>query len=175
MTRRFFYLALLSAALMGLLSCGYHVGGKADLVPKGIQTIAIPSFSTFSTRYKLVDSLPQQIGREFMARTRFRIVNNPEEADAVLNGRINTVSVNAATLDPASAKATSIAVTVILTINLVERTTGRVVFSRANLAFRQNYDVSVNPHQFFDESGPALDRLGRDVARDIVDAIVENF
>lgn len=173
MTRRGWCAALAAAA--GLVSCGYHVGGKADLVPQGIQTISIPSFSTFSTRYRLVDTLPQQIGREFLARTRFRIVSNPSEADAVLNGRINTVTAYPQTYDPGSGKSTSIQVTVILTINLVERSTGRVLYSRANMAFRQNYDIAVDPHQYFDESGPALDRLSRDVAHDIVSGIVENF
>ncbi len=166
---------VLLAAALGLVSCGYHVGGKADLIPKGIQTISIPAFSTLTTQYKLVDMLPQEIGREFTARTRFRIVRNPSEADAVLNGSINTVTAYPAVFDPTSGKATTISVTVGLTLNLVERSTGRVLYSRANAGFRQNYDVSVYPHQFFDESGPALDRLSRDVARDVVSAIVENF
>lgn len=162
-------------AAMGIVSCGYHVGGKADLVPKSIQTIAIPAFSTMTTRYQLVDILPQQIGREFIARTRFRIVNNPNEADAVLNGTINTVNAYPNVFDPASGKATSIQIAVVLTVNLIQRSTGRVIYSRPNMTFRQNYDVAVDPHQYFDESGPALDRLSRDVARDVVSAIVENF
>lgn len=162
-------------AAVGIVSCGYHVGGKADLVPKSIQTIAIPAFSTMTTRYQLVDILPQQIGREFIARTRFRIVNNPNEADAVLNGTINTVNAYPNVFDPASGKATSIQIAVVLTVNLIQRSTGRVIYSRPNMTFRQNYDVAVDPHQYFDESGPALDRLSRDVARDVVSAIVENF
>ena len=174
MTRGFRYFAIIAAAA-ALVSCGYHVGGKADLVPKGVQTIAIPSFSTFTTRYRLVDVLPEQIGREFVARTQFRVVNNPNDADAVLNGSINQVTTAPAVFDPASGKATSIQVYVLLTINLVERATGRVLFSRANLGFRQNYEAAVDPHQYFDESGPALDRLSRDVARDVVSAIIENF
>ena len=162
-------------AAVGIVSCGYHVSGKADLVPKSIQSIAIPAFSTMTTRYRLVDILPQQIGREFIARTRFRIVNNPNEADAVLNGTINTVTAYPNVFDPASGKATSIQIAVVLTVNLIQRSTGRVIYSRPNMAFRQNYDVAVDPHQYFDESGPALDRLSRDVARDVVSAIVENF
>lgn len=144
-------------------------------MPKGIQTIAIPAFSTFTTRYKLVDMLPQQIGREFLARTRFRVVKNPDEADAVLNGSINAVTAYPTVFDPSSGKATSIQISVTLTIHLVERATGRVLYSRANFAFRQNYEVASDPHQYFDESGPALDRLSRDVAHDVVSAIVENF
>ena len=163
------------AALAALVSCGYHAGGTSDLVPKGVQTIAIPSFATFTTRYRLVDELPQEIGREFMARTQLRVVNNPNDADAVLNGSINQVTTNPTVYDPASGKATSIQINVLLTINLVERATGRVLFSRANMAFHQNYEAAVDPHQYFDESGPALYRLSRDVARDLVSAVIENF
>jgi outer membrane lipopolysaccharide assembly protein LptE/RlpB len=158
-----------------LASCGYHVGGRADLIPKGIQTISIPTFTTLTTRYKLVDVLPERIGREFLARTRFRIVHNPTEADAVLHGSINTVTANPTVFDPTSGKATSIQITVSVTLNLIEQKTGRVLYSRGNLIARQNYEVPVDPHQFFDERDPAFDRLSRDVARDIVSAIVENF
>ncbi|MBV8807692.1 MAG: hypothetical protein JO033_03375 [Acidobacteriaceae bacterium] len=166
------------AALGGIVccfSCGYHVGGKADALPKGLQTISIPRFGTLSMNYQLADMLPQQIGREFLTRTRFRTVKDPSNADAVLNGTINTVSIIPTIYDPTSGKATSIQVGVSLTVNLLERSTGRVLFSRANINFRQSYDVATDPHQFFDESSTALDRLSRDVARTLVDSIVENF
>lgn len=163
------------AGLLSLLSCGYHVGGKADLIPKGIQTIAIPAFSTSTTRYRLVDQLPERIGREFRARTRFRVVADPSDADAILNGRINQVQISPAVSDPASGKATTIAIYVNIAFNLVERTSGRVLYTRPSFGFRQNYEVALDPHQVFDESGPALDRLSGDVARDVVSSVVENF
>lgn len=167
--------ALLSLLVAGTLSCGYHVGGKADLMPKSIQTIAIPAFSTFTLRYKLVDVLPQEIAREFTARTRFRIVENPNNADAVLTGSINSAQAFPSLFDPTSGKATRIMVSVNVTITLREQATGRTLFSRPNYAFKQYYDVAVDPHQYFDESGPAMDRLSRDLSRDLVSAIVENF
>ncbi len=172
MTRREFALALGAA---GLASCGYHVAGKADLMPKSVQTIAIPAFSTLSTRYRLGDILPQEIGREFTERTRFRVVSDPNMADAVLNGTINTVQVFPNIVDPGSVKATMVQATVVLTVTLLQRSTGRVLFSRPNWAVHESYQVATDPHQFFDESGPAFDRLGRDVARDVVSSVVENF
>ena len=162
-------------ALLASAGCGYHVGGRADLIPKGIQTIYIPAFTTLTVRYKLVDVLPERIGREFLVRTRFRIVNNPSEADAVLHGSINTVNLNPSVFDPTSGKATSVQILVSVTVNLIEQKTGRVLYSRVNLIAKQNYEVPVDPHQFFDERDPAFDRLSRDVAHDIVSAIVENF
>jgi hypothetical protein len=130
---------LAAASLLCLVSCGYHVGGKADLVPKNVTTIAIPAFQTLSTRYKLVDQLPQQIGREFLSRTRFRIVDNPSVADAVLNGTINGAGAYPTVLDPLSSKATSVQVNVNITVRLVERATGRVLYTRSNWNFRENY------------------------------------
>ena len=55
---------MLGTGAVAAVSCGYHVGGKADLVPKSIQTIAIPAFAGSSAaRYKLMDALPKQMGR----------------------------------------------------------------------------------------------------------------
>ncbi|MBV8808509.1 MAG: hypothetical protein JO033_07530 [Acidobacteriaceae bacterium] len=174
MTRRQ-YLLWMATATGTFVSCGYHVGGKADLMPKSIQTISIPTFSTLSTRYRLVDLLPRDIAREFNERTRFRIVSNPAEADAVLNGTINTVAAYPTIFDPASGKASVVQITMIMTITLHERATGRVLYSRANWAVRENYQIAINPRLLFDESTPAFDRLSRDAARDIVTSVVENF
>src|SRR3954464_1215989 len=173
-TARHAYAVLLLGPAL-LECCGYHVGAKADLVPKSIETIAIPAFVSASLRYKLLDILPQQIGREFIAKTRFRVVTDPSDADAVLAGNINAAQVYPSIFDPVSGKPTSVQVLVVVSITLSERATGRVLFSRNNMAFRQNYSIAVDPHQFFDESGPAFDRVSRDIPHDVVSAVVEAF
>ncbi|MFL6351825.1 MAG: LPS assembly lipoprotein LptE [Bryobacteraceae bacterium] len=158
-----------------VISCGYHVGARADLVPKSIETISIPTFGNLTSRYKLSDMLPRYIAREFIARTRFRMEDDPSTADAVLNGTITNVTALPAVFDPTSGKATSVRVIVALSITLLERKTGRVLYSQPALSFAQNYDIAVDPHQFFDESDPAFYRLSRDVAHTLVSGIVENF
>jgi Lipopolysaccharide-assembly len=166
---------LLLAGALGLLSCGYHVAGKGDLIPKGIQTISVPAFTTMSSRYRLVDLLPQQISREILAQTRFRIEADPSEADAVLNGTITGVQIGTSVVDPTTAKTSIVQITVYVTVKLVQRATGKVLFAQTNAPFRQNYNVAIDPHQFLDESGPAFDRLARNMAHDIVSAMMEGF
>jgi hypothetical protein len=168
-------------------SCGYHVGGTADMVPKSIRTISIPAFRTNTTRYRLVDTFPETIGREFAARTRFRVEHDPSAADAVLNGNILSVIIFPSTTNPTTGIPTSISVRVTLSVTLIERVSGRVLYTRANWPLTGNYAVAsdaVNAggvvvasgtHQFFDESGPAFDRLTRDMASQLVSAVVENF
>ncbi len=61
-------------------------------------------------------------------------------------------------------------------VSLVERSTGKVIFARPNLEAHERYELSVtNNIQYFDESGAAVERLSKDVARDVVTSILENF
>ncbi len=50
----------LAVAVFALMfgSCGYHVAGHADLMPKTIHTVCIPAFQNSTIRYKLTDRLP---------------------------------------------------------------------------------------------------------------------
>jgi hypothetical protein len=50
-----------------------------------------------------------------------------------------------------------------------------VLFNRQNADFRERYEISVDPRNYFDESSTALERLSRDVARSVVSAVLENF
>ncbi len=80
--------AWLLAACLALGSCGYHLAGQANLVPKTVHTIALPPFGNSTVRYKLSDLLPEAISRELISRTRYQIVNDPTQADAVLRGTV---------------------------------------------------------------------------------------
>ncbi len=156
-------------------SCGYHVGGKADLMPKSIQTIAIPPFTSTLTQYQLPGLLADQIGREFTTRTRFITVKDASTADAVLTGNINAVNVAPTVSDPSTGKATSVQIVVVLNIKLVQRATGRVLYSHPGFVVRSYFEIATDPHQFFNESGPAYARLSEVVAQDVVSGVMENF
>ncbi len=167
---------LLVAALAALATgCGYRIAGRADLLPKNIQTIAIPAFGNVTTRYKLTERLPAALTREFIARTRYRIVADPNEADAVLRGVVANYVSYPTIFDPATGRATGVQMNVTLGITLTERVSGKVLFSRPSLDVRERYEISVDQRAYFEESDAALERLSRDVARTVVSAILEGF
>jgi Lipopolysaccharide-assembly len=157
------------------VSCGYHTAGKADLVPKTIHTIAIPAFGNTTTRYKLTGWLSEAIARELISRTRYRVVTDESAADAVLSGTVNNFASFPTVFDPATGRASAVEVHVYLKVTLVERATGKTIFTRPNFEVRERYQISVDPSAFFEESDTALDRLSRQTARQIVSAILENF
>ena len=166
-----------AAAVIALFTtaCGYHVGGHADLMPKSIKTIAIPAFGNNTTRYKLPVLLAANLTREFNTRTRYRIVADPNAADAVLTGAIVNFANYPTIFDPASGRATGVQVVVNVRLTLTDRATGKVLFYRPAAEFRERYEITTDPQAYFDESDTALTRLSQDVARSIVTAILEDF
>ena len=164
----------LALALSGA-GCGYHVASHADLVPKNIHTIAIPAFGNVTVRSKLARLVTADVGREFISRTHYAIVAEPEQADAVLQGTLTGFNNFPIISDPVSGRATGVQVIATLQITLLDRHTGKTIFSRPNYEFRERYEITLDPQAYFDESGTAIERLSRDVARSVVTAILENF
>ena len=167
-----FLLALLP---LMLASCGYKFAATDTSLPKTIHTIAIPAFNNLTTRYKLTDQLPEAISREFLTRTRYRVVSDPNTADAVLRGAVVNYSFNPTIFDPANGRAAYAELHVTLSVTLTERATGKVLFDRKNFDVRETYQISPDATQYFEESDPALKRAGQQVARSIVSAVLENF
>jgi hypothetical protein len=165
----------LLATLLWTAGCGYHVGGQGDLVPKDIQTIAVLPFRNLTTRYRLPDAFQQAISREFIARTRFQIVRDKENADAILDGVINQVQALPMIFDPATGKATIVSIAVYLQLTLTERATGKVIYRRPLFEVHNQYEIALNANQYFDESSLALQRVSSDLARSVVSGIMENF
>jgi len=165
----YFFLAL------ALTSCGYHVAGTNDVLPKNVKTIAVPAFGNVTTRYKISDLLATAITREFISRTRYRIVSDPGQADAVLSGAVVNFVSYPTIFDSKTGRAAGVQAIVMMQLSLRDRATSAVLFERPHMEFRQNYEISVNPQAYFDESEVAMDRLSRDVARFVVSAVLDNF
>lgn len=190
------YLTAMVVAALLLTSCGYRVApqtisapapaaangassGKpaaASLLPANIHTIAIPAFSNATVQYRLTDRLPEAISREFIARTHYAIVTDPQQADAVLRGSVVNYVAYGILTDQATGRTSGLQVNVTMQVSLIERGTGKVIFSRPNFEMHQRYEIAVvSAKAYLEENGAAIDRLSRDVARDLVSAILENF
>jgi predicted transcriptional regulator with HTH domain len=163
------------AFALALAGCGYHVGGRASLMPKTIKTIAVPALGNATPHYRLPVLLTAELTRELIARTKYAVVSDPAQADAVLTGMVVNFISYPTVFDPLSNRATGVQAVVILQLTLTERNTGKILYKRQNAEFRELYEISTDPQQYFDESGTAFQRLSRDVARSAVTAILESF
>jgi hypothetical protein len=163
------------AMALALAGCGYHVGGRATLLPKNVKTIAVPAFGNATPNYRLPALLTADVTRELIARTRYNVVAEPANADATLSGSIVNFINTPTVYNQQGNRATGVQVLLVLQLSLTDRETGKVLFSRPAAEFRERYEIAANPQEYFDETGTALERLSRDVARSVVTAILEAF
>ena len=174
-----------------LSACGYHVGGTASEMPPGLKVIAVPALKNDTPRYRIEQRMTEAVVHEFIARTKYRIVSSEDSADAVLHGEITSFEAipvvfdttpattsNSATVpavNTTSARATTMLVSVHMKVTLEDRETKKVLYKNDSYLFREPYEISTDPGKFFDEQGPALERMSRDFASRLVSDVLENF
>ena len=167
--------------------CGYHVAGRSNALPKGIHVIAVPALENKTTTYRIEQRLTAATVHEFLAKTPYRVVSDPANADAVLRGKVLSLEAVPLLFDTNTGRAITMLVTVKCEVSFQERETGRVLYHTDNFLFRNEYEIptvvdpstgQVNPGTlagFFEEQDPALDRLAQDFAARLVAAVTENY
>jgi outer membrane lipopolysaccharide assembly protein LptE/RlpB len=173
--RRQFFLLIAVIGLVALLTCcGYHAAGTSTHLPPDIKFLAVPAFLNQTHTYHVETGLTGAVIREFNTRTRYRVGHSEADADAVLKGTVVSVEVAPVAYDSVTGRASTGLVTIVVKVTLTARD-GRILFSNPNYVFRDQYQISNELASFFEEQGPALDRLSRDFSRTLVSNILEAF
>src|SRR5580700_1189631 len=163
------------AAAAVIAGCGYHVAGHSTALPKNIHVIAVPALENKTNSYRLEQKLTAATVHEFLAKTSYRVVSNPEEGDAVLRGKVLTLEAVPLLFDTTTGRATTTLVTVKCEVTFTESATQKVLYHNDNFVFRNEYEISTDLKSFFEEQDPALDRLAQDFAVRLVAAVRENY
>lgn len=166
------------ALLVGgaLVGCGYHLVGTSSNLPKTLQTLFVSPFINQTTRSEVDQRLTEQVAQEWVRRGRFHLVPSGNQADAVLSGTVKAAVVNPVQFDT-QGRATQYQLTVIIDVQLVDRTGEKPVVLWHDAQFSRNTSYPVDPlaRDYFDREVQALDILSQTVARDLVTTILEGF
>lgn len=167
-------MTLVVLSVMLTASCGYSTANKSSRLPANLHTIAVPAFINQTPTYRIEAVLTNAVVREFNTRTKFRVINDATDADATLRGTVLSVQTSPLTYDSASGRASSALVTVTMKVVLTD-SQNRVLFENQNYLYREQYQISPEITSFFQEESPALDRLSRDFARQLVSSVLEAY
>ncbi len=162
------------AALAFVSSCGYHTAGKASQLPTTVHVLAVPTFISQTQTYRIENALTAAVVREFNTRTNYRVVSDPKDADAILRGTVVSATTAPVTYDSQTGRASSAMVTVTMKVSLVDKNS-RVLYENQNYLFREQYQISREISSFFEEQGPAIDRMSKDFARQLVSNVLEAY
>lgn len=184
--------------------CGYHLAGHgSDALPKTIHVIAVPALENKTTTFKIEQKLTAATIHEFLAKTNYKIVSDPNGGDAVLTGKVLSMEIvpllfqttTATTTTGSAAQATAMIVTMKCEVALTERDNDKILYHTDDFVFRGEYQLATcgattsttsstcqntptaksQVETFFQESDPAFDRLSQDFAARLVAAVTENY
>jgi len=178
---RLLRLALVATALANLPCCGYALVGRGITTDASIKRIGVPTFRDTTGKPNLDQILTRKVIEELLRRGRFDVVQQATGVDALVDGEI--VSYNATPVgfeggqaDTATqTTASRYAVTVTVKVKYTKVGGTEPMWANDSFSFRDEYDVGSDASAFFDQEGPALDRLGQAFARSLVSAMLEAF
>jgi hypothetical protein len=70
---------------------------------------------------------------------------------------------------------TTMLVTVHTKVELVDNQSQKTAYQNNDMVFRDEYQISSDVQSFFEEQDPALERMSRDFAAQLVSNVTENF
>jgi outer membrane lipopolysaccharide assembly protein LptE/RlpB len=173
---------ILAAGLaVGLAGCGYHTAGHFSTMPKNVRVIAVPAMENKTSTYRVEQKLTAATIHELLVKTNYHVVSDGNAGDAVLTGKVLRMEVvpllfqTNTTATTSTAQATAMLVTMTCEVTLKDRATDKVLYHNENFLFRNEYQLSTDVRNFFQEGDPALDRMAQDFAARLVAAVTENF
>ena len=112
---------------------------------------------------------------EILRRSRsLNVIPTAENADAVMIGSIRNFNLRPVLLDDYG-RARLFEVTITVGLTVTDQTKNRTIYDNQNYIFRGEYEISGDPKTFFNEEGPAVERLARDFSRSVLTTILEGF
>lgn len=155
--------------------CGYHVAGHSSNLPTEWTTIAVPTFKNDTVQYRIEQRFTQAVIREFITRTKYHIVSDPGSADAVLRGEILSIDTSPVLFDATTGQVTTMLVTVHASVALQGAKAEKPAYRNKDMVFRGEYQIPSNVSTFFQQEDPALERMSRDFASNLVANVLEGF
>lgn len=167
--------ALASVALFasGFRGC-YKPVSKSGL-PAHIKTVAVPPFQNQALRYKIESRFTDAVANEMIRRGRgLKIQSERVGADAVVDGVVKQFYFSGVLLDERG-RARIFEVTVVGAVTVRDQTNNRVLYDNQNYVYKGEFEFADDPRTFFNEEDPAVLRIARKFAEDLVSTLVTGF
>lgn len=166
-------LAAVAFVATGFRGC-YKPVSKSGL-PAHIKTVAVPPFQNQALRYKIESRFTDAVANEMIRRGRgLKIQSERDGADAVVDGVVKQFYFSGVLLDDRG-RARIFEVTVVGAVTVRDQTNNRVLYDNQNYVYKGEFEFANDPRTFFNEEDPAVLRIARKFAEDLVSTLVTGF
>jgi hypothetical protein len=157
-----------SSLSLFLCSCGYHWIGRAEPVGPEAQLIAVPTWLNQTDIRGIEAVFTRRLIETIEQRGRARVVPR-KKAEAVLEGKIISISALATSFEAGGSAAVDYQLRVVVGIRLIRTRDGEVIWQIPSLIEEGYYDARAEPLKQENSQEDALARAAEAIARGIVD------
>ncbi|MBW1729938.1 MAG: hypothetical protein JRH08_00300 [Deltaproteobacteria bacterium] len=179
-----FKACLWAVVLLVFSGCGYRLNLSGSSMRGGLNTLAIPMVESSATVAGLEADFTNIIRQEFLSHSTIPIVSE-KEADAVLIGRIERIETAPLSYDIQQTSVQDHTVTyevtnlrrlkVFLSIRLINRLTGEVLWRDSHMEEKGSYAVCTDPIENRFRERTALKEIARLLAKRVYLKTVDTF
>ena len=175
--------ALLCAAALVCVSCGYALAGRGNALPEKIRIIGVPDFTNRSTVANVDRVLADAVRREFINKGKYEVRPESGGVDGLLTVTIISALPRPKTFDTDN-RPSSYVIEVIANVEFKDLTDpaegGKVLWANPSFRMTDDYETAgtsgvLDQTALNSASDQALERLGQKFAKDVVTSIFEAF
>ncbi|HAK60518.1 MAG TPA: hypothetical protein DCO77_09070 [Nitrospiraceae bacterium] len=164
-----------------LPSCGYHLSGSGDLVPKGATTISIPVFINGTDQPYVDIEITQAVVREFLVDGRLDVANL-DSADLALHGRVTAYEETALSYT-AESYVQQYRVRLVVDVRLEDRRSKNIIWKEQGVEgiFITDYPITYSPTNTVEITATktakeeAIRKASQDLASTLRSRVLEGF
>ncbi len=170
---------LVAPAALALAGCGYALSGRGSFLPSYIKIVGVPPIENRSTFLDVENLLTERVRNELIGRGRYKVVPDAI-GDAVLSAIVSGISVYPVGFTDQNL-ASRYVFALSMEVEFKSLRTGDVLWSNSSMTFRGEYELNtrgqavVEGATFVAQERAAFDRIATDVARTVVNAVLEAF
>lgn len=164
---------LVAASLLSLWACGYQLQGRVNALPEDVRSVRIELFKNQTLEPFVDNRVTNEVVSKFARGGALEVVEDPESADAILDGAVVAYSSSAVSYDERdriveyrsrmSAEAT-----------LRRRDTGRVLW-KGVISWFDEYPADADNAVQEDNEARVIEKLSRRIADELYARVLELF
>ncbi|MEZ0120882.1 MAG: LPS assembly lipoprotein LptE [Holophagaceae bacterium] len=165
------------------LGCGYQrlnrMPERNDLIPPG-DTVEVALFTNSSSRQGIESLLTEALRYQITKSTPWKLSETPNESQWILRGNIDrwetrslSINLGQGLTSSSAGSPTRVDVVIVASLDLVDRKSGAIVFSRRGLTFSNQYRVDQNFLNFINTEDQTFRALSKDFSQSFLIQFLE--
>lgn len=164
---------LVFALLLLLVGCGYHFSGQGGALPGGVQRVYIPLFANHTAKPRVENLLSSRVSEVFARNSNVTLVEQVEQAEAVLEGVISAYSAAALSYNQ-NDDISEYRATLTVEAKLRRVDDGRLLWSGV-LSWDENYIAADDKSRQSDLEGQAIDEIVLRLSEELFYRLLDDF